>query len=170
MGTVLSEEIKQVLAENSGDLEDVVEIQLPPVNIPIAVFQVQRIYLKELTFEQPNSPKILLVQTPAQIQIAIETTHEQIDDTTYECLLKARVSSRIDQKLVFNIVVEEAGIFEIKNIPEDQLPPLLAITCPGMILPSLRYNIADLLTRAGFPPINLTEINFRNLYEQNLKQ
>ena len=170
MGTVLSDEVKQVLPEKLEDTGEVLEIQLPPVNIPITVFQVQRIYLKELTFEQPNSPKILLDQTPAQIQIAIETTHEQIDDTTYECLLKARVSSRIDQKLVFNIAIEEAGIFEIKNVPEDQLPPLLAITCPGMILPSLRYNIADLLTRAGFPPINLTEINFRNLYEQSLQQ
>jgi len=165
----LPDEIKQ---DSSGKLEgadEVVEIQLPPVNIPIAVFQIQRIYLKELTFEQPNSPQILLDPTPAQVQIAIETTHEQIDATTYECLLKAKVSSRINQKLVFNIVVEEAGIFEIQNIPKDQLLPILEITCPGMILPSLRYNVADLLTRAGFPPINLTEINFKQLYEQRLQ-
>ena len=161
--------MKPDLPKMQEDTDGVLEIQLPPVNIPIAAFQVQRIYLKELTFEQPNSPQILLDPTPAQVQIAIETTHEQIDATTYECLLKAKVSSRINQKLVFNIVVEEAGIFEIQNIPEDQMLPILEITCPGMILPSLRYNVADLLTRAGFPPINLTEINFRQLYEQRLQ-
>jgi len=131
-------------------------------------FQIIKIYLKEATFEQPNSPQILTETAAPKTDIAIETSFEKLIGDNYEVLLKATVTSRIEDKVVYMVAVEQAGIFEIKNLSEDQVNPIMEINCPAIILPSLRYNIADLINRAGFPSINLAEINFNTLYQQKL--
>jgi len=131
-------------------------------------FQIVKIYLKEASFEQPNSPQILTETASPKTEISIQTAFEKLTGDNYEVLLKATISSHIEDRVVFLVSVEQAGIFELKNIPADQVDPILEINCPGIILPSLRYNVADLVSRAGFPSFTLAEINFNALYQQKL--
>ena len=98
----------------------------------------------------------------------INTTKEKIEDGIYEVAVRGSINALIDEKVLFLVEVEQAALFEIRNVPEEQIDPTLGITCPNIILPSLRYNLADILNRAGFQPINLSEINFRGIYEQSM--
>jgi len=132
------------------------------------VFQIQRIYLKEASLEQPNSPAILLEQeqTTVDIQLSVEAT--PVADGVYEVCVTATVHTKIKDRTVFLVEGKQAGIFEVRNVPEDQMGPIMGIACPQIIYPYLRGNIADLVTRAGFPPVHLTEINFQGMYEQQM--
>ena len=93
---------------------------------------------------------------------------DDVDDETYEVTVKGTIKGVIGDQVLFLAEVEQAGLFEIKNFPADQMAPTLEVTCPGMIYPALRYNLADMMSRAGFQPINLNEISFRAIYEQRL--
>ena len=129
------------------------------------VFQIQRIYLKEASLEQPNSPGILLEQEqPAvDIQLAVEAT--PVVDGIFEVAVAATVTTKIKDKTVFLAECKQAGIFELRNMPEAQMGPILGIACPQIVYPYLRGNVADLITRGGFPPVHLAEINFQAMYE-----
>lgn len=132
------------------------------------VFQIQRVYLKDLSLEQPNSPAIFLEQTSPEIEVAIDVDAEQIADGIFESTVTITVTAKIKDKIAFLVEGKQAGIFEARNIPNDQLDLLIGIGCPSTIYPYLRANIADAITRAGFPPVHLTEINFEVLHQQRL--
>jgi preprotein translocase subunit SecB len=134
------------------------------------VFQIQRIYLKELSLEQPNSPAILLEQAQPQVDIQLAVGSEQVADGVYEASVIATVHTKIGDKTVFLIEAKQAGIFEIRNLPADQMGPVLGMACPQIVYPYLRGNVADAVQRAGFPPVHLAEINFQALYQQQLEQ
>ena len=134
------------------------------------VFQIQRIYLKELSLEQPNSPAILLEQAQPQVDIQLAVGSEQVADGVYEASVTATVHTKIGDKTVFLVEAKQAGIFEIRNLPEDQMGPVLGMACPQIVYPYLRGNVADAIQRAGFPPVHLAEINFQALYQQQLEQ
>jgi preprotein translocase subunit SecB len=134
------------------------------------VFQIQRIYLKELSLEQPNSPAILLEQAQPQVDIQLAVGSEQVADGVYEDSVIATVHTKIGDKTVFLIEAKQAGIFEIRNLPADQMGPVLGMACPQIVYPYLRGNVADAVQRAGFPPVHLAEINFQALYQQQLEQ
>ena len=133
------------------------------VNNPI--FQIQRIYLKDISLEQPNAPQIFLTPGEPTIQIEVDIQFGQLQGDLYEVIVIGNVTTRLEDKVLFLIEAQQGGIFELKNIPADQLEPMLAIACPSIIYPYLRSNIADLIGRAGFQPIHLAEINFHQLYE-----
>src|SRR4029077_19048586 len=82
----------------------------------------------------------------------------------------ARATAKFWDRVAFLTEAKQAGIFDIRNIPAEQIDPLVGIACPTILFPYLRSNIADAITRAGFPPIHLAEINFQALYEQRLSQ
>jgi preprotein translocase subunit SecB len=130
------------------------------------IFQIQRIYLKDLSLEQPNSPAIFLEQEGPAIEVSVNVGAEGLADGIYEATVTITVTAKIKDKVAFLVEGKQAGIFEARNIPEDQLEPLIAIGCPNIIYPYLRANIADAITRAGFPPVHLTEINFEMFYQQ----
>lgn len=133
------------------------------------VFQIQRMYLKDLSLEIPHAPHIFLEQTAPTVEVAIDTAHETLADGIYEVTTTVTVTTRIDkEKVVFLVEGKQAGIFEIRNIPADQMDIVLNIVCPNTVYPYLRANIADVIQRAGFPPIHLAEINFEVLYQQRL--
>ena len=134
------------------------------------VFQIQRIYLKELSLEQPNSPAILLEQAQPQVDIQLAVGSEQVADGVYEASVTATVHTKIGEKTVFLVEAKQAGIFEIRNLPADQMGPVLGMACPQIVYPYLRGNVADAVQRAGFPPVHLAEINFQALYQQQLEQ
>ena len=134
------------------------------------VFQIQRMYLKDLSLEQPNSPQILLVQEQPQVDINLAMTAGPVADGVYEVSVTATVTAKLQDKTLFLVEAKQAGIFEIRNVPEDQLQGILSIVCPQMIYPYLRAIVSDVCTRAGFPPILLTEVNFQAMFEAQQAQ
>ena len=130
------------------------------------VFQIQRIYLKEASLEQPNSPAILLEQEQPTVDIQLGVDAQPVADGVFEVRVTATVTTKIKDKTVFLVECKQAGIFEIRHLPEDQMGPIMGIACPQIVYPYLRGNVADLIQRAGFPPVHLAEINFQAMYEQ----
>ena len=143
------------------------EIQTPA---PTPVFQIQRIYLKDLSLEQPNSPQILLEQVQPQVEINLALGAAGIADGIYEVTVTATVTTKVGEKVLFLVEAKQAGIFEIRNIPNDQLQPIVGIACPGIVYPYLRAIVSDVCTRAGFPPVLLAEVNFQAMYEAQQAQ
>lgn len=133
------------------------------------LFQIQRVYLKGLSLEQPNSPAIFLEPASPTIEVAVSTTAEKQDEFIYESTVTVTVTAKINDKVAFLVEAKQAGIFEVRNIPSEQLEPLLGIGCPNIVYPYLRANVADAITRAGFPPVHLSEINFEVFYRQQQK-
>ncbi len=134
------------------------------------VFQIQRVYLKDLSLEQPNSPQILLEQQQPQVDINLGLGAENIADGIYEVAVTATVTTKVSDKVLFLVEAKQAGIFEIRNLPDDQMQGILGIVCPQMVYPYLRAIVSDVCTRAGFPPILLTEVNFQAMFEAQQQQ
>jgi preprotein translocase subunit SecB len=88
----------------------------------------------------------------------------------YEVAVTATVHTKIDDKTVFLVEAKQAGIFEIRNLPEEQMGAIMGIACPQIIYPYLRSNVADIIQRGGFPPVHMSEINFQAMYEQQQAQ
>lgn len=129
------------------------------------VFQIQRMYLKDLSLEQPNSPQILLEQTQPQVDISLGVGAEPVAEGVFEVTVTATVTTKIGERTLFLVEAKQAGIFEVRNIPDDQMQGIIGIVCPQMIYPYLRAIVSDVCTRAGFPPILLTEVNFQAMFE-----
>ena len=133
-------------------------------------FRIQRIYLKDLSLEQPNAPQILLVASEPQVQVEIDISVAPLSEGIFEVALSSTVTAKVDTKVLFLVEAKQAGIFEFSNIPIEQIDPMLGIACPTILYPYLRSNIADIISRAGFQPIHLNEINFHGMYEHRLMQ
>ena len=142
----------------------------PPAAANAPVFQIQRVYLKESSLEQPNSPAILLSKEQPTVDIQLAVNAENAADGIYEVAVSATVHTKIKDKTVFLAEVKQAGIFEIRNLEQAQLSQVMGIACPQIVYPYLRGNVADLIQRAGFPPVHLTEINFQAMFEQQQAQ
>jgi len=130
------------------------------------VFQIQRVYLKDISLEQPNSPAILLdpEQPSVDIQLGVETS--PVSDGIFEVTVTATVHTKINEKTVFLVEAKQAGIFEVRNVEAEQLGSILGIACPQIVYPYLRGNVADVIQRGGFPPVHLAEINFQAMFLQ----
>ena len=134
------------------------------------VFQIQRVYLKEASLEQPNSPAILLEQEQPSVDIQLGVEATPVAEGIFEVCVTATVHTKIKEKSVFLVEAKQAGIFEIRNLADDQLGQIMGIACPQIVYPYLRGNVADMIQRAGFPPVHLSEINFQAMYEQQQAQ
>ena len=131
-------------------------------------FQIQRVYLKEASLEQPNSPAILLEQEQPSVDIQLGVESNPVAEGVFEVCVTATVTTKFKDRTVFLVEAKQAGIFEIRNLPDDQMGPIMGIACPQIVYPYLRGNVADLIQRAGFPPVHLAEINFQAMYEQQM--
>jgi preprotein translocase subunit SecB len=134
------------------------------------VFQIQRVYLKEASLEQPNSPAILLEQEQPAVDIQLGVESGPIAEGVFEVCVTATVHTKVKDKTVFLVEARQAGIFEIRNLEQEQLGQIMGIACPQIVYPYLRGNVADLIQRAGFPPVHLSEINFQAMFEQQRLQ
>ena len=134
------------------------------------VFNIQRMYLKDLSLEQPNSPQILLEQQQPQVDINLGVGAEQVADGIFEVTVTATVTTKVKERTLFLVEAKQAGIFEIRNVPADQMQGIISIVCPQMIYPYLRAIVSDICTRAGFPPILLTEVNFQAMFQAQQEQ
>ena len=152
------------MTEQSSTLQARSDISKEPA------FGIQRIYLKDLSLEQPNAPQILLVAAEPQVQVELDIAATSLSEGVFEVAIISTVTAKVDSKVLFLVEAKQAGIFEFSNIPPQQLDPMLGVTCPSILYPYLRSNIADIISRAGFQPIHLSEINFHSMYEQRLMQ
>jgi len=134
------------------------------------IFQIQRVYLKGVSLEQPNSPAILLEQEQPTVDIQLGVNASPVAEGVFEVTVTATVHTKIKDKTVFLVEASQAGIFEIRNLSTDQMGPIMGIACPQIVYPYLRGNVADMIQRAGFPPVHLAEINFQAMYEQQQQQ
>jgi preprotein translocase subunit SecB len=137
-----------------------------PTAAQAPVFQLQRVYLKDASLEMPHAPQIFLEHGSPQIEVQLDVSHDGVVEGVIEVIVRVTATARVSDKVLFLVEAKQAGIFELRGIPEPQLAAVLGIVCPGIIYPYLRANVADLLTRTGLPPIHLAEINFEALYQQ----
>jgi preprotein translocase subunit SecB len=133
-------------------------------------FHIQRIYLKDCSLEQPNSPEIFLEKATPDIDIEVNVSASRIQESVFEVVVMGTVTIKQNEKVAILVEAKQAGIFEVVNFPEEQIDPIISIACPTIIYPYLRSNIADLISRAGFQPVHLSEINFQALYEQRVQE
>lgn len=134
------------------------------------VFQIQRLYLKDMSLEQPNSPAILLDKDQPSVDIQLGVEANPLAEGIFEVCVMATVTTKIKDRVVFLVEAKQAGIFEIRNLEQDQLGAAVGVACPQILYPYLRANISDIVTRAGFAPVVLTEINFQAMYEAQMAQ
>ena len=133
-------------------------------------FSIEKIFVKDLSLENPGAPQSFQMTDAPQIEIGLRTRGEQIDKDLYECVLTITVTARVGDKTVFLVEAAQAGIFGIRGVTPDQLQPVLAVHCPTVLFPYARETVADATMRAGFPPVQLAPINFDVLYQQQLAQ
>ena len=136
----------------------------------IVQFAIDRIYLKDLSLENPGAPQSFQVSEPPSVEIGLRTRTDQLDADVYETVLTVTVTAKSADKTLFLVEAAQAGIFTIRGVPQNQLQPVIAIHCPTVLFPYVRETIADATSRAGYPPVHLAPINFELLYQQQLAQ
>jgi preprotein translocase subunit SecB len=130
-----------------------------------AVFNVSRVYMKDLSLELPSAPQIFLEQGQPETNVELGVEAHDLQNGHYEVITSATITTKVNGKVLFLVEGKQGGIFEIRGVPADQMEPLLEIVGAGIVYPYLRANLADMITRASLPPIHLTEVNFQALYE-----
>lgn len=133
-------------------------------------FSIEKIYVKDLSLENPGAPLSFRQQEPPQVEIGLRTSGEQVEPDIYESSLTITLTARTGDKTLFLVEATQAGIFTIKGIPPEHMQSVLAVHCPTVIFPYIRETIADAVARAGFPPVHLAPINFEALYAQQFAQ
>jgi len=133
-------------------------------------FQLQRVYLKDASLELPNAPQVFLELETPQIDVQLEVSNSKVAEGIYEIVVRVTCTAKIKDKVLFLVECKQAGIFEMRGIPNEQFDPIVGIVCPGIIYPYLRANVADLINRTGLPPIHLAEINFEAMYQARQQQ
>jgi len=133
-------------------------------------FNMQRVYLKDLSLEMPNAPHVFLEQETPQVEVSVNVGGQRLAETVFESTVTATVTTRVNDKVLYLVEATQAAIFELANIPAEQMDPILGIVCPTMVYPYLRANVADAITRTSLPPLHLAEVNFQGLYEQQIAQ
>jgi preprotein translocase subunit SecB len=135
------------------------------------VFSIEKIYVKDLSLEVPNAPKIFLDRESPQINVQLRTDGQRVDEGIFEVTLTVTVSAKLpEDRTVFMVEVAQSGIFQIRNVPEGDLEPVMMIGCPNILFPYARESISDAITRAGFQPVVLAPVNFESLYQANRQQ
>jgi preprotein translocase subunit SecB len=133
-------------------------------------FQIEKIYVKDLSLEIPGGPQAFMLQAQPQLEVQINTAGGKFAEGYYEVSVSATVTAKIPDRTVFLVEAVQAGIFTVRNVPAEELDPLLNIGCPTILFPYLRETISDLITRGGFPPVLLAPVSFEALYMQRLQQ
>jgi preprotein translocase subunit SecB len=134
-------------------------------------FTIQRIYLKDLSFESPETPKVFThADWKPEVNIELSVKNEKVDDGLYEVVLLLTVTLSHEKKTVFINEVKQAGIFTIEGAEPAQLDHLLGSYCPNILFPYAREVISDVVVRGGFPQLLLAPINFDALYEESKKK
>jgi len=139
-----------------------------PQQQALPVFNIEKIYVKDLSVEVPNAPAIFLERDQPQIDLQINTQSESVDQANgiYQTILTLTINAKIKDKAAFLVELQQAGIFRIQNIPQEAMEPALGVGCPNIIFPYAREAVSDAVLKAGFPPLMLQPVNFEMMYMQ----
>ena len=133
-------------------------------------FQIEKLYVKDISLEIPGAPQVFLQAQSPQLEIQVRNESVQFAENLYEVVITVTVTARTGDKTQFLAEAAQAGIFALRNVPQADLEPLLAIACPTILYPYARETISDLVTRGGFPPVLLAPVSFEALYAQRMQQ
>jgi len=133
-------------------------------------FLIQRIYTKDLSLENPMGPEAFTITDQPTINQDLASEINKINDELYETTLKLTITASLDEKTIFLVEIQQAGLFAIKGIEGDNLSRVLNTVCPQILFPYARETIDSALTKATFPPLMLPPINFDALYAQALEE
>ena len=133
-------------------------------------FQIEKIYVKDLSLEIPNAPQVFVQQAQPQLEVQIHTEGARFAEGYYEVSVSATVSAKAGERTLFLAEVVQAGIFSVRNVPEQELDALLGVGCPTILFPYLRESISDVVIRGGFPPVLLAPVSFEAIYMQRLQE
>jgi preprotein translocase subunit SecB len=133
-------------------------------------FQIEKVYVKDVSLEIPNAPQVFLEAQQPQLEIQVRSDSTRFGDNLYEVAITVTVTAKAGEETLFLAEVAQAGIFSLKNVPEADLEPLLAVACPTILYPYARETVSDLVTRGGFPPVLLQPVSFEALYAQRGQQ
>ena len=134
------------------------------------VFSIEKVYVKDLSLEIPNAPQVFLEREAPQVDIQLHHNSSGVEDGIYQTVLTVTVTAKVGDKTLFLVEAAQAGIFVVRNIPAQELDPVLGIACPNILFPYVREVISDVVVRAGFPPVVLAPVNFEAIYAQQRSQ
>jgi len=136
------------------------------------LFNIEKLYVKDLSLEIPHAPAIFLEREQPHIDLQLQTQSSKVDEGVYEVLITVTVTAKLAEKetVMFLIEAKQAGIFQVRNLPQEELDTVLSVVCPNIIYPYLREIVSDVSVRAGFAPVLLNPVNFEALYMQQKQQ
>lgn len=156
------------MSDNDSQNNQAAATNAQQANQPL--FAVDKLFVKDLSVEVPNSPEIFLEREAPTVDVQLQTRARNVGEGTFEVVLTVTVTAKLKEKTVFLIEVGQAGIFRMINIPQENMEPLIAIGCPNILFPYAREVVSDTATRAGFAPVVLQPVNFEAMYESSRAQ
>lgn len=135
-----------------------------------AVFNIEKLYVKDISLEVPNAPKVFLEREQPQVEMELSTRGDKIDEGFFHVELKLTVTAKYPSQTLFLVELLQCGVFQIRGVPEADMEAVLSVACPNILFPYAREAVSDLTNRAGFPPVVLAPVNFEGLYMQRLQQ
>lgn len=131
---------------------------------------IQKIYVKDLSFEAPNTPGVFTEQLNPSVDIHFSNETSDLGENQHEVVLQVTLTVKQDERTVYLVEAKQAGIFTISGFPVEHLPAILATACPNILFPYVREVVSDIVTKGGFPQILLAPVNFEMLYAQELQR
>jgi len=137
-----------------------------------AVFTIEKIYVRDLSIEAPNAPQVFreLERNTPKVEFQLATRASALNDGHYEVVVTVTITATLGDKTVFLVEAHQAGVFQMRNLPQESIEPVLGVTCPNILFPYARETVSDAISRAGFPPFLLQPVNFEALYQQRMQQ
>jgi preprotein translocase subunit SecB len=133
-------------------------------------FNIEKIYVKDISLEIPHAPHIFLERESPQIDVQLSTQTETIEADVFEVMITNTVTAKVGEKVMFLIEAKQAGIFRLSNLPKEDMEQVLAVMCPNILFPYLRELVSNTAVRAGFSPVLLNPVNFDMLYQQHKQE
>ncbi len=133
-------------------------------------FSIQRVYVKDISFEAPNLPDMFSVDFKPQVKMEMNSQSRKVADNNFEVILNVTLSAEVEEKTAFLVEVQQAGLFYINGFNDQQTHQLLGAAAPESLYPYVREAVASLIGRTGFPAIQLTPVNFMGLYMERMQQ
>jgi preprotein translocase subunit SecB len=133
--------------------------------------RIERIFLKDASFESPSSPEVFLRQWRPELKLDINTQAKRVSENQHQVVLTITITAQLEGDMVgFIVEVQQGGIFHIEGVEDNQLAQILGIACPTTLFPYLRESVDGLVVKGGFPPLQLAQVNFEALYVQAMRQ
>ena len=134
------------------------------------VLTIEKIYVKDLSVEVPHAPGIFLERDAPEVHLELNAKNQEVGDELYEVILTATLTAKLKEQVMFLVEVQQAGVFRIRHVSQENMGPVLAIGCANIIFPYLRETVSDAVTRAGFTAVILSPVNFETIYQQQQQQ